>query len=101
MTRVLVIIDAAHLPSARALLQSPPFSHTPEQAEQSFVRADAGDTKYWLSGNMTDATRDACLQLCAALAWADCYTYDLETEPDFPEQRLVAMGLQPYAPSIP
>lgn len=101
MTRILVIIAADHLSSARALLEQPPFSQTPEQAAQTFVRADQDGTRYWLSAQVSEGTHAACQQLCTALPWAECLEYDLDTQPDFPHQWLAQHNLQPYAPTIP
>jgi hypothetical protein len=101
MTRILVIIDAEHLPSARALLEMEPFLQTPEQAAASFVRADQGGTRYWLSAQVSDTALAACQQLAAALPWAECHEYDLDTQPGFPAEWLTQNHLQPYTPDTP
>jgi len=101
MTRILVIIHAEHVPSARALLEMEPFNHTPEQAANSFVRADQGNTRYWLSGQVSDVALAACQQLASALPWAECHQYDLDTQPDFPILKLAEMGLRPFEPDMP
>lgn len=100
MTRILVIIDAAHLASARALLEQPPFNHTPEQAAQTFVQADQGGAYFWLSAQVNDAAHAACIQLAAALPWVTVHEYDMDANPDFPRQWLAANGLQPFTPPV-
>ena len=100
MTRILVIITKEHLPSARALLETPPFSLSAEEAATTFVRADAGDTRYWLSAAVTEEARAACQQPAAALPWAEMHEYDLDTAPAFPSTWLQGQGLSPYTPAI-
>jgi hypothetical protein len=101
MTRILVIIEAEHLPSARALLEMEPFLQTPEQAATSFVQADQGDTRYWLSAQVSNEAMAACQQLASALPWAEWHEYDLDTQPDFPILKLAEMGLRPFEPDMP
>ena len=100
MTRILVIIAADHLPSARALLEMEPFLQTAEQAATSFVRADQGGTRWWLSAQVSDEALAACQQLADALPWAECHEYDLDTQTGFPAAWLAQNGLEPYTPSI-
>lgn len=102
-TRALVIILAEHLPSARALLELPPFSQTPEQALETFVPAGSPTgadpaTHYWLSAELSPAAWAGCQQLCASLPWAECHAYDGVNDPGFPASKLAELGLQPLAP---
>lgn len=101
MMRILVIIETAHLDEARALLEKPPFSLSAEEAADTFVRADQGNTRYWLSGQVSDVALAACQQLAAALPWAECHVYDLDTQASFPAEWLTQNGLQPYMPNTP
>ena len=101
MMRILVIIETAHLDEARALLEQPPFSLSAEEAADTFVRADQGNTRYWLSGQVSDVALAACQQLAAALPWAECHQYDLDAQPDFPILKLAEMGLRPFEPDMP
>jgi hypothetical protein len=106
MTRGLLIITADHLPSARALAESPPFSLPPEQAAQLFVPAGSADgaapaSHYWASGLFTDDQWAALQQLETALAWAQTHEYDLATQPSFPWSLLTSLGLQPLTPQTP
>ena len=101
MTRILVITEKAHLAEARALLQRPPFGLSADEAATTFVRADAGDTRYWLSAAVSDEARAACQQLATALPWAECHEYDLDTQAGFPAEWLAQHGLQPYTPATP
>lgn len=103
-TRALVIILAEHLASARALLELPPFSQTPEQALETFVPAGSPTgatpaTHYWLSSEMSPAAWAGCQQLCQSLPWAECTAYDAATDPGFPAAKLAEMGLQPLIPT--
>ena len=101
MTRILVIIEKTHLAEARALLQKASFGLAADEAATTFVRADAADTRYWLSAAVSDEARAACQQLATALPWAECHEYDLETQAGFPAEWLAQNGLQPYTPATP
>lgn len=101
MMRILVIIATAHLDEARALLEQPPFSLSAEEAADTFVRADQGGTRYWLSGQVSDVALAACQQLASALPWAECHEYDLDAQPDFPMLKLAELGLRPFEPDMP
>ncbi len=104
-TRALVITLAEHLASARALLEMPPFSQTPEQAMETLVPAGsptgaAPATHYWLSSEMSPDAWAGCQQLCASpsIPWAECHSYDAATNPGFPAAKLAELGLQPLIP---
>jgi hypothetical protein len=101
MMRILVIIEKVHLDEARALLEKPPFSLSAKESADTFVRADQGDTRYWLSGQVSDVALAACQQLASALPWAECHEYDLDTQPGFPAEWLTQNHLQPYTPDMP
>lgn len=101
MMRILVIIETAHLDEARALLEKPPFSLSAEEAADTFVRADQGGTRYWLSGQVSDVALSACQQLASTLPWAECHQYDLDTQASFPAEWLTQNGLQLYMPNTP
>lgn len=105
MTRALVIVEAAHLVEARGLLLGEPFHYTPEMAAGTFVPAGSmtGEepaTHYWLSAQMSPVKWAACQALAAARAWAWCFDYDLESEPDFADLTLEALGLQRLTPEV-
>ena len=100
MKRILVIIHVEYLSFARSLLVQEPFNQTPEQAASSFIRADQGGTRYWLSAQVSDAAFAACKQLTEQLPWALCYVYNLDTQPGFPQQWLEQNGLQPFTPEM-
>lgn len=106
MNRILVIIEAGHVESARALLQVPPFEQTAEQAETTFVPAGSPTgqrpaTHFWCSSDMTPESWAACQHLCAQIAWAQCFEYDLAIEPDFPAKQLALLGLNPLTSTLP
>ena len=99
MTRALLIIQADHVPSARALATATPFSLTEEEAANLFVPAgsptgDAPATHYWVAGLFTPIYWNAIQGLAMLLPWADCHAYDLDTQPDFPDTQLAALGLK-------
>lgn len=103
MSRVLVIIAAEHVASARALLEVAPFNQTPEQAAGTFVAAGSATgevpaTHWWLSAEVSETSLAACRGLCEQLPWAECHEYDLRTEPGRPLGVLADLGLQPMRP---
>jgi len=105
-TRALVIILAEHVPSARALLELPPFSQTPEQAANTFVPAGSPTgnppaTHFWLSSQMSQEAWDDCQTLCAALPWAQRHAYNEETDPEFPSAKITELGLHPITNPMP
>lgn len=105
-TRALVIIEAAHLADARNLLLQPPFSHTAEEAADTFVPAGSASgagpaSHWWLSAALRDESWTDCEQMCGALGWAQCFAYDLAAAPGFPEAKLNEMGLKPLMSVIP
>lgn len=104
VNRILVIIEAGHVESARALLQVPPFEQTAEQAETTFVPAGSPTgqrpaTHFWCSSDMTPESWAACQQLCSGLPWAECFEYDAATAPGLPAQKLAELGLQSIHPN--
>lgn len=99
MTRALLIIQAEHVASARALAMATPFNLTEEEAANLFVPAgsptgDAPATHYWVAGLFTPIYWNAIQGLAMLLPWANCHTYDLGTQPDFPDIQLASLGLQ-------
>lgn len=99
MTRALLIIQAEHVPFARALATATPFSLTEEEAANLFVPAGsptghAPATHYWVAGLFTPIYWNAIQGLAMQLPWADCHAYDLDTQPDFPDTQLAALGLK-------
>lgn len=100
MTRAVVIIQAEHLASARALATASPFSLTEEEAAQLFVPAgsptgDAPVTHYWIAGLFDLTYWNAIQGLAMLLPWADCHAYDMDADPAFPFTQLASLGLQP------
>jgi hypothetical protein len=99
MIRGLILILAEHLPSARALATTAPFSLTEEEAANLFVPAgspsgDGPATHYWAAGLFTPTHWSAIQGLAMLLPWADCQAYDIATQPDFPDTQLAVLGLQ-------
>ncbi len=106
MTRALLIILAEHVDSARALATATPFSLTEEQAAELFVPAGsptgaAPATHWWAAGQFTDLHWQAIQGLAMLLPWADCHTYDLIEDPDFPQSQLAALNLLPLEVTQP
>lgn len=100
MTRALLIILSDYVDSARALATASPFSLTAEEAEQLFVPTASPTgalpaTHWCLSGDFSETHWNAIQGLAMLLPWADCYAYDLLTQPDFVRQRLAALNLLP------
>jgi len=105
MNRAIVIVEAAYLAAARSLLQQEPFNQTPEEAAETFVpmgspTGNAPATYYWLSAELSDAALAACQQLCTALSWATCHSYNAEANPQTPSDIRTNMSLQPIKPQI-
>jgi hypothetical protein len=103
MNRALLIITAAHVASARAMAEVPPFSLSAADAAALFVPAGSADgtapaTHYWASGIFTTEQLAALHQLADSLPWAECHEYDSDTEPQKPWPILTAMGLTPMLP---
>lgn len=99
MTRALLIIQADHVASARALATAAPFSLTEQEAENLFVPAGsptglAPATHFWSSGSFTTEFWQAIQQLSQLLPWAECHAYDLDAQPHFPDEQLDSLGLQ-------
>lgn len=100
MTRALLIIQSAHVPSAIALATASPFLMTEEQAAglwepcASPTGAEPA-THHWCAGNFTPEHWNAILGLAMLLPWADAHEYDLLTQPDYPRSRLAALNLLP------
>lgn len=106
MNRVLVIIVAEHVASARALLELEPFNLTPEEAASTFVSAGSPTgtspaTHWWLCAQVSDSVRSACSALCRQLSWAFYHEYDMLEEPGAPMAVLASLGLQPMKPTQP
>lgn len=105
MIRTLILIDSSKLETAKNILQQPPFSYSAETAEEIFVPAGSpsGDkpaTKHWLSGEISEEHLAACESLCKNFSWAKYWTYDLESQPSFPYDKLIELGLQPLKSDI-
>lgn len=105
MIKTLIVIDSAKLKTTVGLLQKPPFSYPAEIAKEIFVPAGSpsGDkpaTKHWLSGEISEEHLAACESLCKNFSWAKYWTYDLESQPSFPYDKLIALGLQPLKSEI-
>ena len=103
MICALVIIEAAHLATARGMLQMSPFDQSPEAAAQSFVPMGSPTghepaTHYWLSAMFRPEAWTAAQTACDALPWASCFEY---SEPSFPALKRAGMGLQPLITSVP
>jgi hypothetical protein len=99
MTRLLLIIKAEYLSSARAMAEDAPFSLTAEEAARMFVPAGSADgrppaTHYWASGVFTQEHGLALANLSSSLPGADMEDYDIQTDPTFPQRRLEELGLQ-------
>lgn len=100
MTRALLIIQADHVDSARALATASPFSLTAEEAELLFVPTASPTgalpaTHWCLSGDFSETHWNAIQGLAMLLPWADCHAYDLLTQPNFMRERLAALNLLP------
>lgn len=100
MIRAIVIIEAAHLATARGMLTQSPFDQSPEAAAQSFVPMGSPTghepaTHYWLSAMFRPEAWTAAQTACDALPWASCFEY---SEPSFPALKRAGMGLQPLIP---
>lgn len=98
MIKTLIVIDSAKLKTTVGLLQKPPFSYPAEIAKEIFVPAGSpsGDkpaTKHWLSGEISE-------EHFKNFSWAKYWTYDLESQPSFPYDKLIALGLQPLKSEI-
>jgi len=105
MTRIVIIILADHVASARALATASPFLLTEEQAAALFVEAgsptgNAPATHYWAAGLFDAAQWSAIQGLAMLLPWADCHEYDGDTQPAFPFTQLATLGLQPMIKDI-
>jgi len=99
MTRLLLIIKAEYLSSARAMAEDAPFSLTAEEAARMFVPAGSADgippaTHYWASGVFTQEQEFALAHLSSSLPWAEMHAYDLTSAPQKPLEILAAAGLQ-------
>lgn len=99
MPYAVVIIEAAHLPSARAIAESA-FDVDADQAAREFVPAASTDgsepaTHWWLATKFTDAQYTELKQLEAALTWARVEAYDNCENPLRPVQVLSEMQLTP------
>jgi hypothetical protein len=106
MNRALLIITAAHVASARAMAEAPPFGLSAADAAALFVPAGSADgtspaSHYWASGIFTTEQLAALQQLASALPWAECHQYDLDTQASFPAEWLTQNGLQPLTPDTP
>jgi len=100
MTRGLLIIASAHIATARQLATQPPFSLDPVAADELFVPAGSATgeppaSHFWASGQFTEEQMEALHSLATSLPWAECHTYNLDTDPGFPFALLTAKGLQP------
>jgi hypothetical protein len=56
---------------------------------------------YWAAGLFTEEQAIALQQLAASLPWAEYDEYDMETQPNFPAEKLTEMGLEPFTPDMP
>jgi hypothetical protein len=106
MVRSLLRITPAHVASARALGEVPPFSLPADEADNLFVPAGhlPGSQTielYWAAGVFTAEQAAALQQLAASLPWAQYDEYDLQTQPGFPQAKLAEMGLEPFTPELP
>lgn len=100
MTRGLIIILSAHVPSAIALATASPFLMTEEAAADLWVPCASATgaepaTHHWCGGSFTPEHWNAILGLAMLLPWADAHEYDLLTQPDYPRSRLAALNLLP------
>lgn len=99
MKRGLIIVKAAHVEQARTLAQQPPFSATPEVSAAFLVPANAlcdefgtvlsPATHYWASGVFEEAFWTGIVQAAAALDWGGAWEYDLDSDPTFPQAKLL------------
>ena len=101
MPYAVVIIPAAHVPSARAL-EEVEFELAPEVAAREFVPAASptgtGEaTHYWLATSFTAASYDKLKQLEASIGWGRVEAYSLDTDPLRPWALLSEMQLIPTA----
>jgi hypothetical protein len=100
MTRGLLIIQSAHVPSAIALATSSPFLMS-EQAAADLWEPFASPTgtepatHHVCAGNFTPEHWNAILGLAMLLPWADAHEYDLIEQPDYPRTRLAELNLLP------
>lgn len=105
MPYAVVIIQATHLESARALAEGE-FGLPADVAAQEFVPAGSPTgalpaTHWWLATRFTDESYAKLLQLETIVSWANVEAYDLDTEPLKPWEILSQMGLQPLQQSTP
>lgn len=106
MTRLLIIIAAEHLLSARALAGAAPFSLSEADAAALFVPAGSptGElpaTHWWAAGLFTVEQVQALQTLDATVSWGSVQMYDLTEAPGRPMEALEKMGLQPLTPVMP
>lgn len=106
MIRALLRISPAHVASARAMAEVPPFSLAPDDAAKLFVPAGClpGSQEvalYWAAGLFTEEQATALQQLATSLPWAEYDEYSLKTQPSFPAEKLAEMGLVPFTPQYP
>lgn len=99
MPYALVIIEAAHVASARALAEGE-FGLPAEVADKEFVPAASADgnlpaSHWWLATKFSDEGFAKLKQLEAVVGWAHCEAYDLGNDPLRPWAILAELGLQP------
>ncbi len=99
MTRGIIIVKAEHVKEARALAQQPPFSTTPDAADAFLIPANpvydedgltitTPATLYWASGVFEDAFWAAIVQAADTHDWGGAWEYNMETNPNFPQEQL-------------
>lgn len=105
MPYALVLIEAAHVASARALAEGE-FGLPAEVADKEFVPAasptgDLPATHWWLATKFSDEGFAKLKQLEAVTGWAHAESYDLDTEPLRPWAILAELGLRPIRHILP
>ena len=97
MIRGLIIIKAEHVEEARTLAQQPPFSATQKDVAAFLVPANlvysgmtipTPATLYWASGEFDPVFWSSIVQTAAALDWGGAWEYDINNDPNFPQNKL-------------
>ena len=104
MSYVLVIIEASHVESARALAEGE-FGLSAEVAGKEFVPAASADAKapathWWLATRFPDEAFERLTQLESVVGWAHVEAYDPDTEPLRPWVILEERGLKPIGAGL-
>ena len=105
MPYAIVIVEADHVASARALAEGE-FGLSAEVADKEFVPAASPTgnlpaTHWWLATKFSDEGFAKLKQLDAVTGWAHAEAYDLDNDPLRPWAVLAELGLQPLKRAMP